>query len=161
MNSHQRIIAAIDFFSHSQLVAEHAANLARCMKVELVFVNVINQRDIDAINYAINNLDNNANKISLQRCMDQLREEREKKWEQLQETVDMSGLKTRLIIRTGEPYQELLNSVAEEKADMLVMGIKGRSNLSDMMVGSTALKMVKRCPVPLVTVRNSQPETSL
>ncbi|MBU2647675.1 universal stress protein [bacterium] len=161
MNSHQRIIAAIDFFSHSQLVAEHAANLARCMKVELVFVNVINQRDIDAINYAINNLDNNTNKISLQRCMDQLREEREKKWEQLQETVDMSDLKTRLIIRTGEPYQELLNSVAEEKADMLVMGIKGRSNLSDMMVGSTALKMVKRCPVPLVTVRHLQPEASL
>ncbi len=153
MKSYERIIAAVDFSSHAQLVAEHAAVLARTLKAELIFVNVINQRDIDAIHQSINLLKNDLKKISVQRCLDQLPKERKKNMKEIEESIDLSEIKTRFVVKTGAPYQELLDVVAEEKADMMIMGIKGRSDLIDVMVGSTALKMFKRCPVPLVTVR--------
>ncbi|MBU3913915.1 universal stress protein [bacterium] len=157
MEPYQRILAAIDFSSHARLVVEHAAVLARELKAELIFINVINQRDIDAIYHSIDLLKNDFKKISSQRCIDQLHEERHKNMEELEKSTDLSTIKTRFIVRTGIPFQELLASVAEEKVEMLIMGIKGRSDLADVMVGSTALKMFKRCPVPLVTVRKNKP----
>ncbi len=156
MKPYQRILAAVDFSSHAKLVVEHATVLARTLKAELIFVNVINQRDIDGIHRSIDFLKNDFKKISVQRCIDQLPKERKQSMKEIEESSDLSDIKTRFVVRTGTPYQELLDLAAEEKADMLVMGIKGRSDLVDVMVGSTALKMFKRCPIPLVTVRKNK-----
>jgi nucleotide-binding universal stress UspA family protein len=153
MTSYNRILAAIDFSSHAHAVAEEAANLAKNLNSELVFVNVINQRDVDAIYSAIERLDSKFDKISVQRCIDQVHQEREAKMDEIKKAVDFSGLNVRFITRTGAPFQELLKATSEEQAEMVVMGIKGRSDLADIMIGSTAQKMFKRCPVPLLTVR--------
>lgn len=153
MTSYNRILAAIDFSSHAPVVAKEAVDLARKLKSELVFVNVINQRDIDAIYSAVERLSQKFDKISIQRCIDQVHQERETKMEELKQSLDLTGLKNRFVSRTGAPFLELLAAITEEEADLLVMGIKGRSDLADIMIGSTAQKMFKRCPVPLLTVR--------
>jgi nucleotide-binding universal stress UspA family protein len=155
MPSYNRILAAIDFSEHAQSVADEAIKLASQMKSELIFVNVINQRDVDAIHSAIDRLSQQYDKISVQRCIDQVHQEREDKMEEMKQNMDLSGLEFRFVTRTGAPFKELLNTIQEEEADLLVMGIKGRSDLTDIMIGSTAQKMFKRCPIPLLTTRKS------
>jgi len=153
MTTYNRILAAIDFSEYAQSVADEAVKLAKQMKSELIFVNVINQRDVDAIHSAIDRLSQKYDKISVQRCIDQVHQEREDKMAEMKQNMDLSGLEFRFVTRTGAPFKELLNTIQEEEADLLVMGIKGRSDLTDIMIGSTAQKMFKRCPIPLLTTR--------
>ena len=52
----------------------------------------------------------------------------------------------------GSHLGELLTAIEEEKPDLLVLSTKGRSNLADVMIGSTARKMYHRSPIPLISV---------
>jgi nucleotide-binding universal stress UspA family protein len=74
----------------------------------------------------------------------------------LREAVERAGgadRKCRFLIKVGVPFQAIVEIIDQEQADLLVIGTKGRSNLSDVLLGSTAERLFRRCPVPLLSVR--------
>ncbi len=64
-----------------------------------------------------------------------------------------AGLDIEKVIRVGVPFKALLDVIEDQGADMLVMGTKGRGNLIGVIFGSTAEKVFRRCPIPLVSIR--------
>jgi nucleotide-binding universal stress UspA family protein len=62
-------------------------------------------------------------------------------------------VKVESIFRMGVVEYELLEAVAETKADLVLMGTKGRGNLANAVFGSVAEKMFRRCPVSVLSVR--------
>ena len=55
----------------------------------------------------------------------------------------------------GVPKTAILDYVEAEGADMVVMGTHGRTGLDHYLIGSVAERVVRRSPVPVVTVRST------
>lgn len=53
----------------------------------------------------------------------------------------------------GKPYQEILGLAAETGADLIVMGVHGRTALDQLLFGSTTNQVVRRATCPVLTLR--------
>jgi nucleotide-binding universal stress UspA family protein len=54
----------------------------------------------------------------------------------------------------GHPVEELRKIAFKENVDLIVMGIKGRSDREQMLVGSVAEKVFRRSPIPILSYRD-------
>lgn len=59
----------------------------------------------------------------------------------------------------GSPDEAIVAHAALVDADLVVLGTKGRTGLSRVLVGSVAERVVRHCPVPVITVRSAHHET--
>jgi ACR3 family arsenite transporter len=58
-----------------------------------------------------------------------------------------------VIIKIGQPVEQILRTVADGGFDLVVMGTHGHGILEDLLLGSVARGVVKKCSVPVLTVR--------
>jgi nucleotide-binding universal stress UspA family protein len=83
-------------------------------------------------------------------------ESRLQRIEKLIEEISPGQLSIKKVFKVGIPFRELIQAVKDEDVDLVVMGPKGRSNLEDILFGSTAEKMFRHCPVPLLSMRGNR-----
>jgi nucleotide-binding universal stress UspA family protein len=57
------------------------------------------------------------------------------------------------IVERGVPFVEIIRTAKEKKADLIVIGTHGRTGIDHMLFGSTAEKVVRKAPCPVLTVR--------
>lgn len=53
---------------------------------------------------------------------------------------------------SGDPAMEILKTIETEDIDLVVMGTHGRKGLEHILMGSVAGNVVKKSPVPVMTV---------
>lgn len=145
----QKILVAVDQSDYSLPLVRYACQLAQGLGAKMILVNVYNRRDISAIQQAMNSYDAKLCDSIIKENIAQRRD----KLDELSSAADAQDEVIEKIVRIGVPYQELLEVIAEEKPDLLVMGTKGRSNLADTIVGSCAHKMYRRSPIPMLSLR--------
>jgi nucleotide-binding universal stress UspA family protein len=56
------------------------------------------------------------------------------------------------VIKGGDVREELLRIIHDEKIDLVVMGSHGRRNIERFFLGSTTEHMLRKVPVPILTV---------
>jgi nucleotide-binding universal stress UspA family protein len=62
------------------------------------------------------------------------------------------GVRARVVVKSGLPWREIIETAREEDADLIVIGTHGRSGVNRMLLGSVAERVVRRAPCPVVTV---------
>jgi nucleotide-binding universal stress UspA family protein len=58
-----------------------------------------------------------------------------------------------IIVVRGNPVEEILKYSEETNCDLIVMGTHGQGTLADAMMGSTARRVLRRSPKPVLVVR--------
>lgn len=56
-------------------------------------------------------------------------------------------------VRVGRPTRQIIGYVRDVDADGIAMGTRGRSGEHSFLLGSVAERVVRTCPVPVLTVR--------
>ena len=155
MKDYKRILAACDLSEYTDIVLDAAVGLAASTGAELFLVNVINQRDLDSMATALEKIaqDYDNFPVSIAQYRVDLEAERLQSLQDVFKKAAGPGSKCNFVIKVGIPFQQILETIAEHHIDLVVMGTKGRTNLSGVLLGSTAEKLFRRCPVPLLSVR--------
>ena len=58
-----------------------------------------------------------------------------------------------IVVEKGNPVEVILEVAKEKNCDLIVMGTHGRGALADVVMGSTARRVVRRSPTPVLVVR--------
>jgi nucleotide-binding universal stress UspA family protein len=67
--------------------------------------------------------------------------------------VEQAGTDVVTSVREGQPATEICRYADEFDADMVAMGTRGRHGQHSFLLGSVAEGVVRRCPRPVLTVR--------
>ena len=152
MGDIKKILVALAFSPYSEGIFNYAAKIAQAVDAELIVGSVINIRDVSAVGmiasmgYEVNG-DHYASGI---------KEEREKMLAQFLDKSSIGREDVRIIFKVGNPIDELLKLTVQENVDMVVMGIKGRTDLESIFVGSVADKLFHHSPVPVISYRDDK-----
>jgi nucleotide-binding universal stress UspA family protein len=71
------------------------------------------------------------------------------------------SLRFETIVKAGDVQDEILGIVTGRDIDLVVMGSHGRGYVERMVLGSVAESMLRRLPVPVLTVSHLDPERKL
>jgi nucleotide-binding universal stress UspA family protein len=152
MKKINKIMVACDFSEYSIEALKYAVELAEDLKADIIITNVINEKDVNSVRMAAMY----SGAISEEEFIKYKKESRLQRIDKLIEEISPGHLPIKKLFKIGIPFRELIQAVKDEGADLVVMGPKGRSNLDDILFGSTAEKMFRHCPVPLLSIRGNR-----
>ena len=155
MSDQNKILVACDLSKYAIEALQVGAKLAKDLNAELLAVNVINQRDISAMETALKKIKTEIDNfpVTIGGYVEGLKSERKRALQKIVDKAVGNQIEYRAVIGTGVPFKRLIEVANAEKPRIIVMGTKGRTNLADVILGSTAEKMFRHCPYPLLSVR--------
>ena len=152
MDEIKRIMVALGFSEYAEGIFNYADMLATKLGAELIVANIINSRDVEAVT-AITNMGYD---LDPERYIKELKAERRNSFEQIAKNASLSKDSIKLILQVGNPIDELLKIILDENVDLVVMGVKGRTDLEHILIGSVAEKLFRRAPVTVISYRDEK-----
>jgi nucleotide-binding universal stress UspA family protein len=141
-----RILVGLDGSDYSLKALEFAIDLAKKYNSQLVLVHVV-MRQIYAINPP------EAGILAGTAIVRELEAEGKAILAKGEEIVKAQGLPVEARLRQGVPAEELLRATVDEKADLIVLGSRGLSEVRAFLLGSVSDKVSHHAKCPTLIVR--------
>jgi len=141
----KKILGPIDFSDYSKSALKYAINFAKKFNAELYLIYVVEPiiypPDFSMGQIAIPTLDLGMDK----RAFEELNK--------LAEKEIPKELIANTIVKTGKPFIEIIESAEEENIDLIIIATHGHTGMEHILFGSTAEKVVRKAPCPVLTLR--------
>lgn len=140
-----KILVPIDFSEYSKSALNYAIDFARNFNSELNLIYVVEPviypPDFSMGQIAIPSVDAEMDK----RAAIEL--------SKLAKNEIPDDIKCNTIIRTGKPFLEIIECAQEGNIDLIIIASHGHTGVEHILFGSTADKVVKKAPCPVLTIR--------
>lgn len=146
----KKILFPTDFSDVPEKAMSYIKQLKEAGGQEVIVLHVINQRIIDGLmrHGMLNN--------DIAKWKKKAEEVAEEAIVEIRKKLQSAGFTVKSLIRTGFPWREILEVEEEEMPSIIVIGSHGRSNLSDMLLGSVSDRVVRKCQGPVMVVKRDQ-----
>ena len=142
----ERILVPIDFSGSSKQALEYAVTFARRFKARLVLLHVVDLYPVDYMLGITRNVDENTRVVA----------QAETKLGILAQKCGWAATET--TVRLGKPYQEIINAARERRSQLVIMGTHGYTGFLHFELGSTAERVLRAAPCPVLVVRQVEHE---
>ncbi len=144
------ILVPVDFSEHSEAALLFAGELAMCMSSPLVVLHVIHDPG-DAPGFYAGRQSENEIQNMEEVAAEMMDEFMKRMVKNHPDCKNLGSANTMLVV--GLPVTRVLEAADKVQARMIVMGSKGRTGLSHVLLGSKAEQIVRLSPIPVTIVK--------
>ena len=132
MQVYKKILVAMDCSSVDDVIVEHVSALAIQNNAQVYLIHVVHSHTLDQ-DRALREL---AEAFLKSRC----------------EVLQAKGIETHIVIRSGEPDEEILKEIDGKDYDLVAMATHGHSFLGDILFGSVSRTLKHKISIPLLLI---------
>jgi nucleotide-binding universal stress UspA family protein len=141
----KKILVPIDFSDYSKNSLKYAVNFANQFNSEITLIYVVEP--------VIYPPDFSMGQIAIPSVNAEWDLKAKEELEKLGKQEIPESIKVSIKIRTGKPFLEIIDTAAEENVDLIIIATHGHSGVEHILFGSTAEKVVRKSPCPVLTLR--------
>ena len=138
------ILCPIDLKPRSKMALKKAINIAHQFNSKIILLNIheefMSKEQMVMSRISVSKLGNEFKKIAIEAKSDM---------KNLVKDLEANDVDCEYILRDGKPYNIITKIAKEKEVDLIVMGTNGRDSLTDLLLGTTAQKVIlnSTCPV--------------
>lgn len=132
MQLYKHILIAIDCSPVDDVILKHGSALALQNNAEVTLLHVVHSHTIDQDRV--------------------LREAAEILLDKHCKSFIAQGIQTQVVIRTGEPDEQILDEVDKGYCDLVAMATHGHSFIGDLLFGSVSRTLKHKISIPLLLI---------
>ena len=142
----ERILYPTDFSTMARKTFDFIEKLKQSGTMEVVVLNVLDIRDIDILGTSYSGQDF----LPVQQAFeDKAKEEISYVGNELRQF----GFRVKTRVEKGIPFREILRVAEEEDVSLIVIASHGKSNISEMFLGSVSEKVIRKSKKPVLVIK--------
>lgn len=144
----QSILVPVDFSAHSKNALKYAIPFARQFKASIELLYVIEPTVYPA--------DFSFGQVGFPNVEEEMRKRATKELDRLVQKEISKQVKASRTIRVGRPFYEINQHAKEQGIDLIIIATHGHTGMEHILFGSTAEKVVRGAPCPVLVVRSGE-----
>lgn len=140
-----KILVPIDFSDYSKNALRYAAEFAKQFDAKMYLIYVIEP--------VIYPADFSMGQVAIPSTDMDLSKRAEEELQNLVKSFIDPTLEVETLIKTGKPFVEINETAKENNIDLIIIATHGHTGVEHMLFGSTAEKVVRKAPCPVLTLR--------
>jgi nucleotide-binding universal stress UspA family protein len=134
MQVYKKILVTIDCAPVDNAILRHVSALARQNDAKVYLLHVVHSHTLDQ---------DRVMREQAQSCLESCRA-----------TLQGQGIKTYIVIRSGEPDGEILDEIASADYDLVAMATHGHTFIGDLLFGSVSQSLKHKISIPLLLLKS-------
>jgi nucleotide-binding universal stress UspA family protein len=144
----QHVLVPIDFSATAEKALDYATPFAEQFGAKITLLHIL-ELPTPSIDFVVCNLDPEGGKTAAQEHLDSLMRKR---------TSATATDTIATAIRSGVPWLEICKAAKELDAGLIILTTHGHTGLKRVLLGSTAERVVRHAPCPVLVVREKERE---